>query len=109
MAKHNFPRFSDVITVNGEQYKLTNDPYPTEDVERSGKWCSSQFHAQAYSVAELNSNDPTIGVYNICWVVLPEYANVSSFSLEQWEAACDWSKPICAEDLYPVARKDIIF
>lgn len=107
MAKHNFPTIDDVITVNGEQYKLVNEPYPVEDVERSGKWYSSQFHAQAYFVTELNSDDSIIGVYNISWAVLPEYENVSNFSPEQWEAACDWSKPLCADVLYPVTRKDI--
>lgn len=108
MANHNFPTVDDVITVNGEQYKLVNEPYPAEDVERSEKWCSSQFHAQAYSVAELNSDDPTIGVYNISWAVLPEYANVANFTSEQWEAACDWSKPLYASDDYiPVSREDI--
>lgn len=106
--KSTFPTIDDIITVNGEQYKLITEPYPTEDVECGEEWYSSEFLAQAYSVTELNGKDPTIGVYNIAWDVLPEYANVASFTSEQWEAACDWSKPLYASDDYiPVSREDM--
>jgi hypothetical protein len=37
--------------------------------------------------------------------VLPEYANVASFTLEQWEAACDWAKPLYADD-YDIVFRD---
>ena len=103
-----FPTIDDVITVNGEKYKLITEPYPTEDVECGEEWYSSNFLAQAYLVTELDGEDPTIGVYNIAWDVLPEYANVANFTSEQWEAACDWSKPLYASDDYiPVSREDM--
>lgn len=107
MASHNFPTIGDVITVNGEQYKLITEPTPTEDIECGKEWYSSEFVAQAYSVNELNSEDLTIGVYNIAWDVLPEYANVAGFTLKQWEAACDWAKPLYADDYDIVSRDDL--